>query len=91
MNGLKSTLFKGALIAAASAALVGAAASSASAAVVCNQWHECWHTGDAYTYPPGFGIVVHGDDWRAHHMHGWRWRDDHDGRGYWRNGVWITF
>ena len=37
----------------------------------------------------------HPDDWYFHRR--WegdrdhRWRDYHEGRGYWRNGVWITF
>ena len=67
-------------------------ATSASASVVCNSDGDCWHTSHHYRYHPEFGITVHSDDWR--------WRDeDHDryrwhehrGRGYWRNGVWITF
>ena len=78
------------------AALIGAgamvaASSSADARVVCNGSGECWHTHDSYTYPSGFGIVVHdNDNWRWRHHDHYRWRE-HEGRGYWRNGAWVTF
>jgi len=77
------------------AALLGAAglavtATSASAYIVCNNRGDCWHVRDRYTYPAGFGIVVHDDNWRWHHRHHYRWRE-HEGRGYWRNGIWVTF
>jgi hypothetical protein len=91
MTVLKSALIKGVMALAAGVALTTAAAAPASAAVVCNQWHECWRAGEGYTYPNGFGIVVHGDDWRVHHRNDYRWRHDRDDRGYYRNGVWITF
>jgi len=78
-----------------SALLIGAgalaiSASSASAYVVCNRSGDCWHTHNRYAYPSGFGIVVHGDDWHWRHHDHYRWHEHH-GRGYWRNGVWITF
>ncbi|HSM94657.1 MAG TPA: hypothetical protein VLT91_01345 [Rhizomicrobium sp.] len=78
------------------AALVGAgalaiSATTASAYVVCNDRGDCWHTHERYSYPTGFGIVIHDDNWRwRHHHHHYRWRE-HDGRGYWRNGIWVTF
>jgi len=80
---------------AAIAALIGAGAmvaatSSADARVVCNRWGDCWHVRDNYAYPGGFGIVVHPDNWRWGHRDHYRWRE-HEGRGYWRNGVWVTF
>ena len=68
---------------------LAALAAPASAYVVCNISGDCWHTSDRYDYKPGWGITVHDD--------GWRWRGDryhwreHDGRGYWRSGIWITF
>ena len=79
----------------AAAALLGAttlivSASSASAYVVCNRWGECWHVHNRYNYNPGFGIVVHDDNWRWRNGDRYRWHE-HTGRGYWRNGVWITF
>ena len=64
-------------------------ASSASAAIVCNDDGDCWHVRDQYTYPAGV-VVVHPDDWVFDSEHHYRWRE-HDGRGYWRGGVWITF
>ncbi|MBS0471355.1 MAG: hypothetical protein JSR60_09805 [Proteobacteria bacterium] len=87
------------------AALLGtgaliASATTADARVVCNNWGDCWHVRDRYHYPPGLGIRVYNDNWRDrhhwdndwywHHKH-YRWHEHHDGRGYWRDGVWITF
>ena len=48
------------------------------------------------SYRPGVTFEYHPDDWYFHRswsdrgdrMH---WRDHHEGQGYWRNGVWITF
>jgi len=79
--------------AAAAALSVGALSvtvTTASAAIVCNNAGECWHVKKAYTYKPEFGVVVHPNHWRwaAHEKYVWR---EHTGRGYWRNGVWITF
>jgi hypothetical protein len=69
-------------------------AGPANAYVVCNA-HECWHTHARYRYREP-GLVVHPDDWYFHNRwdeHGpYRWRGDyHRDRGFWRNGVWITF
>jgi hypothetical protein len=65
----------------------------ASAYVACNAAGECWHADGRAHYDHGLGIVTHPDDWYFHQH--WddhrRWHDYHDGRGYWRNGVWITF
>ena len=77
--------------AAAVTALIGLVAP-ASAYVVCNREGDCWHTEARYRYP-GEGYVSHPDDWYFHQ----RWddrahyRDYHDGRGYYRNGLWVTF
>ena len=73
----------------AGAAALAAMASPASAYVSCNRAGDCWHTTDRYAYQPAFGVTVHDDNWR------WRgnryhWRE-HEGRGYWRNGLWVTF
>jgi hypothetical protein len=79
----------------AAAAVVSAGAlalmtASASAAVVCNANGVCWHTHHAYTYRPEFGLVVHPDGWRWGAGDHYTWHEHH-GRGYWHNGVWITF
>lgn len=74
----------------AAAAIAVMTASTASAYVVCNQEGECWHTGHRYHYHPEFGLVIHPDGWRWRHDEHYVWREHH-GRGYWHNGVWITF
>ena len=85
--------FKKALLSAA-LALGGLAATAggASAYVACNRFGDCWHTETRYA-PPGVRFDYHPDDWYFHQH--WdrhtRFRDYHEGRGYYRNGVWITF
>jgi hypothetical protein len=74
------------------AGALAATAGSASAYVVCNRFGDCWHTDTRYTYRPSWGIVVHDNNWRWRDgdRDRYRWRE-HEGRGYWRNGLWITF
>ena len=73
----------------------GLAASSvaASAYVVCNREGDCWHT-EARVRVPGITFGYHPDDWYFHrHWDSDRerhWRDYHEGRGYYRGGVWVT-
>jgi hypothetical protein len=74
----------------AGAGALAATAGSASAYVVCNRHGDCWHTTDRYTYRPAWGLRVHDDNWRWRHRGHYRWRE-HEGRGYWRSGVWVTF
>ena len=86
---------------------VGALAMTTSAAgarTVCNTDGDCWHEGSTqYEYPATLGMHYYGDDYRTVH-HDWErtdnsdrapnhysWRSDHDGRGYYRQGVWVTF
>jgi hypothetical protein len=82
------------IVTAATAAIVGLAATvgAANAAIVCDNNGNCWHVKDKYEYPPTAGIVVHEDDWKwkdeDHDRYRWR---EHEGRGYWRDGAWITF
>ncbi|HWF64426.1 MAG TPA: hypothetical protein VN685_07450 [Rhizomicrobium sp.] len=83
------------LLQAGAAAILAAGAlavttSAASAEIVCNSEGDCWHTHEHYDYQPSFGVVVHPDDWRWSDRDHYRWRE-HDGRGYWRNGIWLTF
>jgi len=67
------------------------AAADASAAIVCNGAGECWHVrGHRYHYRPEWGLVVHPDGWRWRHGEHFVWRE-HRGRGYWRDGAWVTF
>jgi len=81
-------------VAAVAAFALLAGTSAAQAYIACNHEGDCWHT-EAHISVPGLTFEYHPDDWyfhrhwdseREHH-----WRDYHEGRGYWRNGVWITF
>ena len=80
------------LLGALGAGAIIATASSASAAIVCNREGDCWHTATRYAYKPSFGLTIHTDNWkwRAADKDRFHWRE-HDGRGYWRKGVWVTF
>ena len=67
-------------------------AAPASAYVACNRDGDCWHTESRYR-APGVRFDYHPDDYYFHQ----RWddgrrhfRDHHEGRGYYRSGVWIT-
>lgn len=80
---------------AVAAALFGATAilataAPASAAIVCNREGVCWHVRHPYAYAPGYGVVVHPNTWAWGPTEHYVWRE-HEGRGYWRNGVWVTF
>jgi hypothetical protein len=82
------------VLGAAAAAAALAYAVPASAYVACNREGDCWHTEDRVVRP-GIRFDYHPDDWYFHrHWEGdreHRWREYHEGRGYWRNGLWITF
>lgn len=89
---MKKLMMQGAVALAMGAAALAATATSASAYIVCNRVGDCWHVSERYHYRPSFGVVIHDDNWR------WRDRDDrryrwreHEGRGYWRNGIWLSF
>ena len=70
-----------------------ATAAPASAYVACNAEGDCWHT-DARPVAPGVKFDVHPDDWYFHQK--WEsdkdhhYRDYHEGRGYYKGGLWIT-
>ena len=75
----------------ASAAMLAGMAGSASAYIACNHDGDCWHTEGHYA-APGVRYDYHPDDWYFHHH--WdgdrnHYRDYHEGRGYYRSGVWI--
>jgi hypothetical protein len=77
------------------AALIGigalaATSTAASAYTVCNRYGDCWNERTRYTYPGTLGVRFYGDNYR-YDRHRYHWRDHHEGRGYWRNGLWITF
>jgi hypothetical protein len=74
----------------AGAGALVALAAPASAYIACNGAGDCWHTRDHYTYQPTFGITVHPNDWKWRDSDHYRWHE-HAGRGYWRDGLWVTF
>lgn len=79
------------MMAAAVAASAMAAAATASAEIVCSTTDNvCWHVHRHYVYRPDFDVVVHPDSWRWGPAEHFVWHE-HPGRGYWRDGVWITF
>ncbi len=84
-----SSLSKALLSAAAGACLLAVSAVGASAAIACNGG-VCWHTHEAYEYPPNAGVIVHPDDWRWGPRDHYMWRE-HPGRGYWRGDRWIEW
>ena len=81
----------------AAAALAGSmtmmASAPASAYLVCNNVGDCWHTETRDRAPPGVKFRYHKDDWYFHQKWDDRnhYRDYHDGRGYYRNGIWLSF
>jgi hypothetical protein len=70
-------------------------AGSASAYVACNSAGDCWHTERHYHYDRDLGVQYHPDDWYFHrdwnNDHDRHYRDYHEGRGGYRNGVWFSF
>jgi hypothetical protein len=70
----------------------------AAARIVCNSYGDCWHVDsrwDYNRYDRGFGARWHPDDWYFHRHwdqdRDYHWRDYHEGRGYYRNGIWLSF
>jgi hypothetical protein len=90
MTRLKAALATGAMAAVMTAGVL-ATATPASADVACNRYGECWRVHDrTITYPGELGVTFHEDAWwDTHHPHGYHWRHDHDGHGYYRHGIWI--
>jgi hypothetical protein len=91
MTSLKKVLSASAIAALTAAALLSFS-SPASARIVCNAEGDCWHTEQAPVVP-GIRFNVHPDDWYFHQH--WdadkdhHYRDYHEGRGYYKGGVWI--
>lgn len=68
-----------------------ALAAPASAYIACNHDGDCWHT-DSRVKVPGVTFDYHPDSWYFRQK--WdanrHFRDYHEGRGYYKNGVWVT-
>jgi hypothetical protein len=69
------------------AGILAASAMSASAAIVCSG-NVCWHTHEAYDFPPEARVVVHDDNWKWGPTEKFTFRE-HEGRGYWRGESWV--
>jgi hypothetical protein len=89
---LSKTLKMTALAVSIGAGALVALSGPASAYTVCNRAGDCWHTDTRDHYAPALGVHFYSDDWYSHHQHDahYRWHEHHDGRGYWRNGIWIN-
>jgi len=87
---IRKLMTTGAVAAVLGIGALAATTTVAQARIACNRFGDCWHVTDRYDYPARLGVRFYGDDWRRNH-HGYHWRGDHDGRGYWRNGLWVTF
>jgi hypothetical protein len=90
MTQSAETIFRAAISFAGAGLVLIGTALPASALIACNKAGECWHVHDNYVYRPEFGVTVHPDNWHCGRHDHCRWRE-HLGRGYWHNGVWITF
>lgn len=87
---MKKLILQGAMAAIIGAGALALTTSGVSAEVVCNGAGDCWHTHEHYDYQPSFGVTVHPDNWKWGDRDHYRWHE-HEGRGYWKSGVWITF
>jgi len=93
MISLKKTLSTTAFAALMAIGALAVTTGTASARVVCNAEGDCWHTDAAPPRVPSVRFNVHPDDWYFHQK--WdnsdrHYRDYHEGRGYYKGGVWIT-
>lgn len=91
---MKKLMLQGSAAAIIAAGALALGTMPASAYIVCNSDNpsDCWHVREHYNYDPSFGVTIHPDNWRweDRDRDHYRWRE-HDGRGYWRNGLWVTF
>jgi len=88
---IRKLLTGGAIAALVGISALAATTTAATARTVCNRDGDCWHESDRYQYPPTFGVRFHGDNWHRSHHDRYHWRDNHEGRGYYRQGLWVAF
>jgi hypothetical protein len=95
MTHIRKLLTTSAIAALVGVGALAATSSAASARTVCNRDGDCWHESTQYDYPATLGVKFYGDDYRAthsdHDRDHYNWRENHDGRGYYRQGVWVAF
>jgi hypothetical protein len=94
MTGFKTALSAAAISTLMATGALVATVAPASAYVVCNRdGGDCWHT-EARPRAPGVQFNVHPDDWYFHQQWNgnkdYHYRDYHEGRGYYKGGLWIT-
>ncbi|MBV9288143.1 MAG: hypothetical protein JO288_10015 [Hyphomicrobiales bacterium] len=70
-------------------AVLGLSSVAARAGIACSG-DTCWHTHEAYDYPPDAHIIVHPDTWRWGPSEHFVYKE-HPGRGYWEGGEWRAF
>ena len=89
----KKALMGAISIAGASLFVIALSTTAASAYMSCNHDGDCWHT-EKRVAAPGERFDYHPDDWYFHQH--WdadkdhHYRDYHEGRGYYKGGVWVT-
>ena len=69
------------------AAALAVSAAGASAEIACSG-NVCWHVKERYTYPRESKVIIRKDTWKPGPSINFR---EHEGRGYWRSGVWVDF
>ena len=90
MISMKRALSATAVAALMATGVLAATAVPASAYMACNHEGDCWHT-ESRVAAPGVRFDYHPDDWYFHQ----RWdgnthyRETHEGRGYYKSGIWI--
>ena len=47
-----------------------------------------WLKGKPDFYKPEHGVHIYADNWKWGEKEHYKWRE-HEGRGYWKKGVWI--
>src|ERR1700722_15226674 len=98
MEGFQMTSLNKTLSATAFAALMAtgalvASSGAASAYMACNREGGDCGPSESRVHAPGVHLDYHPDDWYFHQK--WdggarHYRDYHEGRGYYKGGVWIT-
>jgi len=92
MISMKRTLSATAIAALMATSALVMTGTPAAARMVCNPDGDCWHTDAPAPRVPGVTFNVHPDDWYFHQK--WdadhHYRDYHEGRGYYKGGLWIT-
>ncbi len=94
MTSVKKLLSAVAATAVLSVGALAVTAGTASAYVVCNGSGDCWHTDQRTRYAPDVKAEYHPDNWYFHrdwsHDNDHHWREQHEGHGFYRGGVWVT-